>query len=238
MSICLAIAVYNNPETIRDVVSRCLFATDLPVFVLDDGSDIPLKEILPSSERIILHRHSKNLGKGEALKTLFRLARERGFQYALTLDGDGQHYPEDLPLLLKAARMSQEEILLGEREMRPDNSPFISRLGRAISDFWIWCFTGVKVRDSQCGVRLYPLSSIENLELVGSRYDFEMEILVQLLWTGVKCRSVPIRVLYPACRVSHFHKIFDNFRIAAANLRLFGLRILQLLPIQLERQRK
>ncbi len=232
MSTCLLIAVYNNPETIVGVVEECLRSTRLEVLVIDDGSDTPVAELLEQNTylreqrvRWSIERHTLNRGKGEALKTGFRLARERGFAHALTLDGDGQHYPGDMPLVLQAARFSQDEILLGERHMDSSNSPFISRLGRAISDFWIWCFTGKSVRDSQCGVRLYPLATLAKLELTGSRYDFEMEALVRLLWAGVECRSVKIRVLYPERRVSHFHKLFDNFRIALANGRLLRERV-------------
>lgn len=221
--VCLLIAVYNNPDTIAAVVEGCLSATDLPVIVVDDGSAAPVAGLLKPNPRIHLRRHPVNLGKGEALKNGFQFARELGFRHALTLDGDGQHFPSDMPLMLQAARFAQDEILIGARRMDGANSPFLSRLGRAFSDLWIWCITGKRVRDSQCGVRLYPLELMRGLEFSSSRYDFEMEVLVSLLWAGASSRSVEIRVDYPEQRVSHFHKLKDTLRIAFVSLRLLRL---------------
>src|SRR5580658_9913661 len=94
-----AIPVYNNARTIADVAQRCRREIER-VIVIDDGStDADLTELLKPMDVTVI-RHPKNLGKGEALKTAFRHAMENGAQYLITLDGDGQHFPEDIPRFL------------------------------------------------------------------------------------------------------------------------------------------
>ena len=229
--ICLCIAVYDNPKSIVSVIEASLTQTSFPLIVVDDGSEQAVLELVKSSVIIQsalsesvcrILRHETNQGKGTALMTGFREARSLGFNFVLTLDGDGQHYPAECHPMLAGAVHTQEEIIIGARVAGMESSPVISRLGRNLSDFWIWCATGQKVFDSQSGMRLYPLDPIIEFLPIGKRFEFEMEVLLYLLWNGVKCRSVPVRVFYslPGQRVSHFHKVFDNFRIVLMNLRL------------------
>ncbi len=99
--ICVVIPTYNNDKTIKTVVEKCLLYCD-DVIVVTDGCTDRTTDILHAIDGITIVSYPQNRGKGYALKMGFRRALEMGFSYAITLDGDGQHYPEDIPLFLKA----------------------------------------------------------------------------------------------------------------------------------------
>lgn len=222
-----AIPVYNNAGTIADVARRCreLIAK---VVVIDDGSTDADLRILLKVLDVVVVRHSANLGKGAALLTAFRYAADHGGEYLITLDGDGQHFPDDLPHFL--SRLSPDAILIGSRDKIVGVMPRSSRFGREFSDLWICIETGVIVRDSQSGFRAYPVRHVLNLRLNSRHYNLEMEVITRAVWAGLRIESVPIRVWYPdrSERVSSFRPFLDNLRISLLHTRL-ALR--NLLPI-------
>jgi glycosyltransferase involved in cell wall biosynthesis len=220
-----AIPVYNNAATILDVAQRCRAQMD-NVIVVDDGStDSDLRDLLKSVDITVL-RHPTNLGKGAALLTAFKHAAERGGEYVITLDGDGQHFPEDIPHFV--SRLKPDTILLGRRDKITGEMPRSSRFGRRFSDFWIYVETARSVSDSQSGFRAYPLKHVLALPMWSRHYNFEMEILTRALWAALKVESVPIRVWYPhrAERVSSFRPLMDNLRISRVHVRLIARRLL------------
>jgi uncharacterized protein (DUF2062 family) len=140
----------------------------------------------------------------------------------VTLDADGQHFPEDLPLFLEAVAADPQALFLGVRDFASARTPGSSRFGRAFGNFWVRVQTGQKVEDIQTGFRAYPLLLFERLRCWTRRYGFEVEVVVRALWAGIAVRSVPIRVYYapPAQRQSHFHKFYDNLRLSLLNTHL------------------
>ena len=221
------IPVYNNAGTIADVVSRCRDQI-ADIVVVDDGStDADLRELLKPLNVAVV-RHPNNLGKGAALLTTFDFAAERGGKYLITLDGDGQHFPEDIPQFV--SQLAPDTILIGSRRQVIGNMPHSSRFGREFSDFWICVETGKKVSDTQSGFRAYPLQSVRKLRLHSRHYNFEVEVVSRGLWAGLKTASVPIRVRYAegAERVSSFRPVVDNARISLVHARLV---LRQLTPI-------
>ena len=114
--ICCVIPVYNNAGTIADVVKRTLRQCD-DVIVVNDGSTDGTAEILRELDGITLVDYNDNAGKGTALKRGFRQALDMGFAYAITLDADGQHYPEDIPTLLKANMANPGALIVGSRKL-------------------------------------------------------------------------------------------------------------------------
>jgi glycosyltransferase involved in cell wall biosynthesis len=222
-----AIPVYNNARTIADVAQRCRTQIE-KVIVVDDGStDADLTELLKPLDVTVI-RHPKNLGKGEALKTAFQHAMENGAEYLITLDGDGQHFPEDIPRFL--GRLSPEVMLIGYRDEVVGVMPGSSQFGREFSDFWIGIEAGRKVRDTQSGFRAYPLANVLRLPLSTRHYNLEVEVVTRAIWAGLRIESVPIRVEYhePARRVSSFRPFMDNLRISLLHTRLV---LRQILPI-------
>lgn len=207
--LCIIIPVYNNPQTIGAVTADAL-ETGTQVIVVDDGSQPEVQ--LPQHERLKLLRHSQNAGKGEAILTGGREAKEMGFASFIVLDADGQHFPEEAERFREKNRA--ECIVIGCRKFE-ENVPGSSKFGRAFSNFWIWVETGLRLKDTQSGFRSYPVSVLD-LSLQRKRYDFEIEILVQHAWNGAFIEEVDISVYYPTAeeRISHFDKFRDNVRLS------------------------
>jgi len=225
-SVWCVVPVYNNPETVADVVRRCC-AVVPNVLVIDDGSDKPVKDLLGDSPATVI-RHETNRGKGEALLTALRQVREQGGAWMITLDADGQHHPEDLSLFFPMLEKKPAAIVVGSRDFDAPNIPKSSRFGRSFSNFWVQLETGIAVQDTQSGFRAYPVELISQLPLHGSFYDFEIEVLVRAAWAGLKLLSVDIHVWYPPKeeRISSFHPRRDNLRLTKMHTRLVGRRLI------------
>ena len=235
--ICVLIPTYNNVGTIADVVRRALTHC-LDVIVVADGCTDGTLEILQNIEGITIVSYAKNAGKGCALKRGFKKALEMGFAYAITLDADGQHFPEDIPTMLQANQKHPGALIVGERkgleEMERSKG---SKFANAFANFWFAIQTGRRLKDTQTGFRLYPLKKLRGLSLLTSRYEAELELLVFASWHGIKIVSVPVNVYYPKPeeRVSHFRPIADFSRIFVLNTILCILAIVYGLPLAIWR---
>ena len=218
--ITVVIPVYNQPDCLRDVVSRCL-EIHPRVLIVDDGSE-PAVDALLKDLPVEVIRHETNRGKGQAIRTAARHLRERGDTHMITLDADGQHYPDDLPRFFEAIEQHPDALIVGVRDFERATVPGASRFGREFGNFWVWVQTGTRVRDIQSGFRAYPLPALERLPCRAQAYAFEVEIVVRALWGGVKVHEVPVRVHYPKPeqRVSHFNKFHDNLRLGVLNTHL------------------
>ncbi len=234
----IVIPTFNNAGTLDDVVTRTL-RLDYPLLVVNDGSTDNTEEILKKLQeepwnqvwhfsnsasrapftasqksRLTVLSHRINLGKGLALKTAFQYAREQGFRFVVTLDADGQHFPEDIPAMLKAA--GEHILVVGSRSIQgaDGGSSFANRF----SNFWFKVFTWKELPDTQTGFRVYPLDDIPSYKSLSARYEAEFAILVTSAWKGVRLVPVPIRVDYPENRVSHFRPVADFLRITLLNI--------------------
>ena len=213
----IVIPVYNNPKTIKKVVEETL-ELGYSVIVVDDGSDIEVASLLNQSQNLTIIRHQINRGKGKAILTGAREAKKIGYEYIITIDGDGQHYPAEIKELLPL--LEDENIVIGNRKFKED-VPNSSKFGRGFSNFWIFVESGKWLGDTQSGFRAYPLS-ILGLELTHSRYDFEIEVLIKHMWAKKEIKEVEIEVYYPpkGTRVSHFDKVKDNIRLSKIHSKL------------------
>ncbi len=236
--ICVIVPTYNNAGTIEDVVRRAfVFCKD--VFVVVDGStDDTVDRLKRLENQPNIIELPENTGKGNALRAGFRQARSAGFAYAITLDGDGQHYPEDIPLFLEANRRHPGALIVGRRQgldsvERSKSSSFAN----SFSNFWFFLQTLVPLKDTQTGYRLYPLKKLHGLRFLTSRYEAELELLVFSAWCGVRIVSQDVRVYYPPRdeRVSHFRPIRDFARISVLNVVLCLLALVFGLPLTLLR---
>ena len=235
--ICVIIPIFDNAGTVRDVALRALKHCK-DVFVVDDGShDEPWKVLEGLPVRII--RHEVNKGKGKALKTGFKAASDAGFRKAITLDGDGQHYPEDIPAFLDMASRHPGAMLIGSRNLQMENMPGGNTFANKFSNFWFKLQTGTSLPDTQSGFRLYQLDKLGSLWYLTSRYEAELEMLVAQCWKGVEMVPVKIDVYYPPAgeRVTHFRPFWDFFRISILNTILCILAIFYGYPSRLLRRR-
>ena len=224
-NITIIIPVYNNPKTIKQVVEDALLL-NMFVIVIDDGSDVEVGSLLDEHSNLIVLRHNQNRGKGVAILTGVKEAKKRGFEYVVSIDGDGQHYPKEIEHLLPFIK--DENIVIGNRKFE-ENVPNSSKFGRQFSNFWIWAESGRWLEDTQSGFRAYPVSILD-LNLTQGRYDLEIEVLIKHLWSRRDIKEVAIEVYYPpkGTRVSHFDKVQDNIRLSKIHSRLFILNILRL----------
>ena len=259
--ICVVIPTYNNGGTIARVVEETLAECD-DVIVVNDGSTDATASILSAIEGITIVTLTKNSGKGAALKAGFRKALDMGFSYAITLDGDGQHYPKEISRFLQANREHPWSLIVGSRqshngshngdsphcENRLEGQSEGSRFANQFSNFWFWVQTGRRLSDTQTGYRLYPLKKLRFLfrdfslftshfSLLSSRYEAELELLVFASWHGVELIEIPIDVYYPPKeeRVSHFRPGKDFARISVLNTVLCFLAVVYGLPLRLWR---
>lgn len=226
--VAIVIPVYNHGTRISDVVWKA-FALGYPIFVVDDGSTDGTATILSSMENITVLTHQQNIGKGAALRTGFKAAQQ-SCNWAITIDADGQHKPEDAANLLNAVEDNQRPIVIGMRQgMERDHVPWTSKFGRKFSNFWVWASGGPFISDSQSGFRLYPLPESLDLPVKARRFQFEVEVLVRAHQQGIPILEAPVQVVYQkgAERISHFHPWKDFLRNSATFSRLIFSRIFQ-----------
>lgn len=228
--ICVLIPTYNNEKTLKRVIDGVLEYTE-NIIVVNDGSTDSTPQILQNYPDIDVVSLPENKGKGNGLKTGFKKAKKSGFDYAITIDSDGQHYPDDIPVFVEALLQENEDVLLiGNRNMSQDGIPKKSSFGNRFSNFWFWFETGIKLEDTQSGYRLYPLHKIPK-KYFTPKFEFEIEIIVRTAWRHVSVKNVPIKVLYdPAERVSHFRPFKDFTRISILNTILVTITLLYIIP--------
>lgn len=190
------------------------------IIVVNDGcSDDTLSLLASLDFPITIISHTQNKGKGKALVSGFRKAIEMGFDYALTIDADGQHYPEDIPQLIRALEIHPNALIVGSRQFTDKNMSGKSKFANRFSNFWFRLQTTINLPDTQTGMRIYPLHHLYGLNILTSRYEAELELLVFAAWHNVQLIPVPIRVYYPPkeLRISHFRPAYDFTRISILN---------------------
>lgn len=235
LKMCVLIPTFNNAGTLRRVLTDVLEYSE-DVIVVNDGSTDSTEEILDSfGDRIIKVSYPDNRGKGHALKAGFRKAIETGYEYAVTLDSDGQHYPQDMPLFVKTIAENYGALIIGQRDLSRVDINGKSSFANKFSNFWFCVQTGRNLKDTQTGYRAYPLRRLAGLSMLTSRYEAELELLVFAAWKGVEIIPIPIRVYYPpqSERVSHFRPALDFTRISILNTNLCVAAILYGWPARL-----
>jgi glycosyltransferase involved in cell wall biosynthesis len=225
------IPVYNHAGTVAQVVKDAQ-AMGFPVFVVDDGSTDNTYDQIKDISGIQILRHPQNQGKGAAILTGFAAAAVEA-DWAITIDADGQHCPQDAKKLIQAISNSKNSrpIIVGARAgMEGKDVPWTSSFGRKFSNFWVRTSGGPKISDSQSGFRIYPLPEALNLKTKARRFQFEVEILVHAHRNGIPVIEAPVRVNYNPNgeRISHFRPFVDFCRNSSTFTRLIFRRIFSL----------
>jgi glycosyltransferase involved in cell wall biosynthesis len=184
------------------------------VLVVDDGSHDRTADAARAAGAEVL-RLPANRGKGEALRSGLRALRERGVTHALTLDGDGQHLPDDVPALLRASAEAPRALVLGARRAEPGSVTRVRAFGNRFANRWVEIACGARLEDTQSGFRVYPIDETLALGCRAKRFAFETEVVIRAVRAGLPIRSVPVRVWNPPPgeRVSHFRGFSDSVRI-------------------------
>ncbi|MBQ9494716.1 MAG: glycosyltransferase family 2 protein [Treponema sp.] len=222
------IPVFNHGATIADVV-RALAPYKLPIIVVDDGNDETNKAQIAAAadsckNAVLVTRH-KNGGKGKAMVSGVLKAHELGLSHVFQIDSDGQHDTSRVPFFLAEAEKFPDCVICGYPEYDA-SVPRIRKSAREISNNWARvCALSGEIVDAMCGFRVYPTEPYYQLlkhhACIDSRMGYDADILVHLLWKGVRIKSYPVKVTYPADGISNFRMVRDNLHISLSFAKLF-----------------
>ena len=233
LRICAIIPTYNNAATLHKVITGTREYISM-VIVVDDGSTDETPEIIEGLDSIEKIVFTKNKGKGLAIRAGIKKAIELGFDYALTIDSDGQHFTDDIPKLLNCLSENPDSLIIGSRNIQADGMPSKNTFANKFSNFWYWAETNQKLPDTQSGFRIYPVKFYKNSRFFTSRFEFEIEILVRSAWSNIRVIPVPVKVYYPpeSERITHFRPLPDFTRISILNTVLVLITFLYILPLK------
>ncbi|MBM4210767.1 MAG: glycosyltransferase family 2 protein [Gammaproteobacteria bacterium] len=209
MDCAAVIPCYNEAAAIGPLVTAVRAHLEC-VIVVDDGSTDSTATVARTAGAEVL-AVSKNHGKGAALQLGLRRARELGCAWALLLDGDGQHAPEDIPAFLTALRADRADLFIGNRMALPGEMPFVRRATNLVMSGVLSLLTGVALPDSQCGFRLMRLAAWEALTQRCTRFEVESEMLLAFLAAGRRVEFLPVRTRYKS-EQSKIHPARDTLR--------------------------
>jgi glycosyltransferase involved in cell wall biosynthesis len=219
---CVIVPAYQAAASLGAVIddlAETLSCERTSILVVDDGSTDDTATIAAKAGAHVV-RERVNRGKGVALVRGLEEARSLKFEVALTVDADGQHPARSAAELLRASS-DPRDLVLGVRDLVKDGAPPKNRFSNGVSNFFLSAFSGRPLRDTQCGLRRYPVETTLALGGRAAGYAFEAEILLRAIAGGVRIVEHPIDVVYPPEheRVTHFDSVRDPMRIIAAVLR-------------------
>jgi hypothetical protein len=208
----ILIPVYDEAATIGRVVQAA--RAHGPVLVVDDGSrdDSGARAVAAGADVL---RHARRLGKAQALLTGVAAARRRGASAIVTLDGDGQHDPAAIPTLLAAARTARRGLVVGNRLDGPGTVAATRRNAIRVASFFASWTSGLTVRDSQSGFRVYPLALFDDVRTRRGGFVFETEILLLAAAAGWTVEEVGVAAIPRAGQRSRFRPLRDGVAIGA-----------------------
>lgn len=209
MKICVIIPTYNESKTISSLIEK-IRLLGLDILVIDDGSTDNTAEIAQGNAALVL-RNPHNEGKGASLTLGFCYAVTNCYDAVITMDGDGQHLPEEITLFLETAKISNAGIILGNRMSGHQNMPFIRILTNKFMSWLISLIAGQKIPDTQCGFRFIRSDVLKNINLRTTKYETESEILIKSARLGFKIESIPITTVYRGER-SKINPFLDTMR--------------------------
>jgi glycosyltransferase involved in cell wall biosynthesis len=217
MQVTAIIPAYDEATRIRPVVESVIHQ-GIPAVVIDDGSQDDTTAVAQDAGATVI-RHEINRGKGEALKTAFRYAIDHDLEAIVTLDGDGQHDPAEIPRLVSHATQKDADIVVGCRMDDVATMPLVRKWTNLLTSAVLSRLAHARIRDSQSGYRLIRTRVLRNVRLVTRNYDLESEILVRAARKGFRIAEVPIRTIY-AGSPSSSHPGIDALRFVRLCLRL------------------
>lgn len=195
IKIAFLIPAYNEEKNINSVIQN-LPADKKNIIVVDDGSNDKTSFIVKKMG-VILIRHERNIGKGAAHKTGFNYAIKHGYDYVITLDGDGQHIPQESKRFIKHLEKNRkQDIIVGTRAYSLQNMPALRFFTNFMTSLVVSILAHNKIRDSQSGYRAISTKVLKKIKLTTSNYQAELEILIKMGRMGYKIGEVPITIIY------------------------------------------
>jgi len=194
MKTCVIIPTYNESLAIAGLIEE-VKKQGLDVVVIDDGSKDNTSQIAAEAGAVVLI-NLKNEGKGASLKRGFEYALSQGYEAVITMDGDGQHLPKDIPYFMRLAQYSDNGIIIGNRMQKTKNMPFVRIMTNKFMSWLISLVAKQNIPDTQCGFRLIKKGLLEKVNLSTNKYETESEILIKGSRLGFKIQSVPVETVY------------------------------------------
>lgn len=194
MRICVLIPAFNEALYIARVVEEARLHV-AEVIVIDDGSVDRTAEVARAAGATCLQSPT-NCGKASALRAGIAFARDHNFTHVITLDGDGQHLPNDIPVLIHVAEETGADLVIGarffDRALMPRSRYFSNTVGSRLASALVGC----EIQDSQSGFRLFRLDKLDGAKLRSRCYELEMEILIKMVRSGCTIAHAPVRMIY------------------------------------------
>ncbi|HEV3215397.1 MAG TPA: DUF2062 domain-containing protein [Vicinamibacterales bacterium] len=233
----LCIPTYRDPLTLEQLVVDCLRETELPILLLDEGSDLPLASLVRQKEielsirtgRLQILRVQETRSKGSAIQAAIADSAGHGFTHLLTMDADGTNLAREVNTLVAVSHENPQDVILANRtgagpDVRPDH-----RSTRRFTDFLVQYETKMQIRDPGSGFRIYPLAHVQNMRFRGSGPEFEIEALIRLLWKRVAIREVDTAICFaePETDLKGYRKFTHDFRLSLLNTALATVSLLK-----------
>lgn len=210
MTVCVVVPTHNEEKTIGWLVAKIKHLFGYEILVIDDGSVDDTARVARDNGAVVI-QNPVNLGKGASLIKGFNYAFSQGFDAVITMDGDGQHLPEEIPLFIKRAGETQAHVYIGNRMSRTKNMPVIRVLTNKAMSLLISLVTKQMIPDSQCGFRLIKKEALGKISLSTCRYETESEFLVKAARQGFLIESVAVSTVYEN-EASHISPFVDTLR--------------------------
>jgi len=220
--ICILIPAYNAQETLGFILKK-IEPFKIDTVVVDDGSSDETKRVASENGAHLLE-HPLNLGKGAALRTGFQYILQREYHMVITLDADGQHDPSEIPSLLKIFQTVKPDILIASRAAEFGKMTFLRRFWNRLGVKAVARLCHSDITDSQSGFRLIRTEVLKGVDLFTSRFETELELLINACKRGFSVLSVPIKIQkVDGTGSSHFRPVIDTWLVCKIFLRsLFG----------------
>jgi glycosyltransferase involved in cell wall biosynthesis len=209
------IPVYNGRRYLPQLVERLLAVMPAKsLFVVDDASTDE-SAAWCISHQVQVHSFATNKGKGAALQAGFTMARNAGYQFAVSIDCDLQHKPEDIPRLMQRQCETGADIIIGARQFDPAIMPWPRIFSNSTTSRIVSLSCRRRITDSQSGFRLYRLAPLAGMQFISQRYQFETEVLIKLCRAGCSVDFIPIDTIYndEESHISHLRDIWNFIKI-------------------------
>lgn len=202
----IVIPAYNEEKVIKNVIREIREAGYENIIIVDDGSYDDTFEKARESVGKTAFRHKINRGKGAATKTGIEAAKLLGADIIVTMDGDGQHDPQDIEGLVAPILSGKAEITLGTRLLNPDGMPLHKIIANKIGNALTWFLFGLWVTDSQSGFRAYSINAANLIETKADRYEYDSQVIREIYLHKLRYEEASIKVRYTSYSMGKIQK--------------------------------
>lgn len=198
----IIIPAYNEGKTLGEILHRIRLLGPWPILLVDDGSQDDYSPVIEGLHDIEILRHPENYGYGRALISGFQYAAEEGYQYALTIDADGQHDPDYIPRFFQEVTSGYWDIISGSRyhllSPKVNDPPADRRCINALITERINALTGYNLTDAFCGLKAYRVEALGKMQLSERGYAFPLQLWMQAALAGLRIKELPVSLIYRA----------------------------------------